>query len=84
MYRGVIWVLMRGGKYKQLTGVWTSSGSVSKLTCAEEMEALEREIQSQTDELALLIIEHHVQQALESEAIKKAERHFIRSLPGKW
>lgn len=57
--------------------------SLPKLTCAEEMEALEREIQSQTDELARLIIEHHVQQALQSEAIKEAERQFIRALPGK-
>ncbi len=57
--------------------------SSPKLTCAEELEALEREIQAQADELARLIIEQHVQQALQSEAIKEAESDLIRGLPGK-
>ena len=66
--------------YRRLEKLRQSS---PKLTCAEELEAWEREIQGQTDELARLILERHVQQALESEAIKEAERQFIRGLPGK-
>lgn len=66
--------------YRRLEKLRRSS---PKLTCAEELEALERELQVQTDELARLIIEHHVQQALESEAIKEAERQLIRAWPGK-
>ena len=66
--------------YRRLEKLRQSS---PELTCAEELEALEREIQSQADELARLIFERHVQHALESEAIKEAERHFIRAMPVK-
>jgi hypothetical protein len=49
----------------------------------EALEALEREICSGTDELARLMFEPRLQQALDSEEVKEAERQFIRALPGK-
>ena len=66
--------------YRRLEKLRQSS---PKLTCAEELEALEGEIQSQTGELGRLIIEHHVQQALESAAIKDEEKRLIGAMPGK-
>jgi hypothetical protein len=53
------------------------------ITGPEALEALEREIRSGTDELARLMFEHRLQQALDSEEVKEAERQFIRALPGK-
>jgi hypothetical protein len=49
----------------------------------EAVETLEREIRRATDELARLIFEYRLQQALDSEEGKEAERPFIRALPGK-
>ncbi len=66
--------------YRRLEELRQSSPT---LRCAEELEVLEREIQSQTDELGRLIFEHQVQQALRSEALKEAERQFVRALPEK-
>jgi predicted nucleic acid-binding Zn-ribbon protein len=46
--------------------------SPPKITTGEELEALEGEIRRRTDELARLTLEHQLQQALDSEALKEA------------
>ena len=66
--------------YDDLEAIRKSS---PKITTGEELEALEGEIRSRTDELARLTLEHQLQQALDSEALKEAQRRLIKAWPGR-
>jgi hypothetical protein len=66
--------------YRDLEAIRKSS---PKITNGEELEALEGKIRSFTDELARLIFEHQLQQALDSEELKEAQRRLIKAWPGR-
>lgn len=66
--------------YRDLEALWRST---SKITNGEELEALEGQIRGHTDELGRLIFEHQLQQALDSEAVKEAQRRLIKAWPGR-
>jgi hypothetical protein len=57
--------------------------SPPKITSGEELEALEGEIRRRTDELGRLVLEHQLQQALDSEELKEAQRQLIKAWPGR-
>jgi len=54
-----------------------------RVSSAEELEALEREIRSCTDTLASVLLERHVQASLDAEAQREKEAELIRSWPAK-
>ena len=54
-----------------------------RVSSAEELEALEREIRTCTDTLASLLLERHVQASLDAEAQREKEAELIRSGPAK-
>ena len=54
-----------------------------RVSSAEELEALEREIRTCTDTLASVLLERHVQASLDAEAQREKEAELIRSGPAK-
>ncbi len=54
-----------------------------EITSGEGLEALEGDIRRRTDELERLMLEHKLQQALDSEALKEAQRQLIKAWPGR-
>jgi len=53
------------------------------VTTPEELEALEREIRALTDQLASLILGHKLQESLDSEKSRKAEKNLVKSWPAR-
>jgi predicted nucleic acid-binding Zn-ribbon protein len=54
-----------------------------RVSSAEELEALEREIRGCTDTLASLLLERPVQASLDAEAQREKEAELIRNRPAK-
>src|SRR6266851_10459103 len=51
------------------------------VTSPEELEALEREIRQCTDRLGSLLVGHHMQQALDSAALRAEQERLVRQWP---
>jgi hypothetical protein len=51
------------------------------VTSPEELEALEREIRQRTDRLGSLLVGHHLQQALDSAALRAEQERLVRQWP---
>ena len=54
-----------------------------RVTTPEELEALEREIRALTDQLASLILGQKIQESLDSEESREAEKILVKSWPTK-
>jgi hypothetical protein len=51
------------------------------VTSPEELEALEREIRQRTDRLGSLLVGHHMQQALDSAALRAEQERLVHQWP---